>query len=60
MNDFQLKVLLTSLSAVVFSLIFVMLALVLPVGSSKSKNLDADPTDTRFEKMSQSMKDGFK
>jgi hypothetical protein len=59
MNDFKLKMILTVLSAVLFSLIFIMLSLVLPTGSSNGKKAE-DLPETEFQKMSKGMREGFK
>jgi len=59
MNDFKLKMILTVLSAVLFSLIFIMLSLVLPTGSSNGKKVE-DAPETQFQKMSKGMREGFK
>lgn len=58
MSDFQLKVILTSLSAVLFSLIFILLALVLPTGSKYTK-AEKEAPQTKFQKMSKAMREGF-
>ncbi len=59
MNDFKLKMILTVLSALLFSLIFIMLSLVLPTGSSDVKKVE-DMPETKFQKMSKGMREGFK
>lgn len=59
MNDFKLKMILTILSAVLFSLIFIMLSLVLPTGSSNGRMAE-DAPETQFQKMSKGMREGFK
>ena len=58
MSDFKLKLLLTVLSSLLFSLIFIMLALVLPTSDSDYASHEAHP-ETEFEKMSKSMRKGF-
>lgn len=60
MNNFQLKVILTSISAVLFSLILILLALVLPTGDSKNGMVEKDVPETEFQKMSKGMREGFK
>ncbi len=60
MSDFKLKLLLTLLSAVLFSLIFVILALVLPTNSSKYADNEHEAPQTEFQKMSKGMREGFK
>ena len=59
MHDFKLKMILTVLSAVLFSLIFIMLSLVLPTGSSNGQKVE-DMPQTQFQKMSKGMREGFK
>ncbi len=59
MSDFKLKLLLTLLSAVLFSLIFVILALVLPTNTTKYAESEEAP-QTEFQKMSKGMREGFK
>jgi hypothetical protein len=59
MNDFKLKMVLTVLSALLFSLIFIMLSLVLPTSSSNGKQVE-DVPETQFQKMSKGMREGFK
>lgn len=58
MIDFKLKLVLTVLSSFLFSLIFILLALVLPTGNSYQDN-KKDLPQTEFEKMSQGMREGF-
>jgi len=60
MIDFKLKLVLTILSSVLFALIFIMLALVLPTGKSSSASTQQDLPETQFEKMSKGMREGFK
>jgi len=50
---------LTSLSAVLFSLIFILLALVLPT-DKKYADVEHKAPQSEFEKMSKSMRKGFK
>lgn len=59
MQDFKLKMILTVLSALLFSLIFIMLSLVLPTSSSHEKKTE-DVPETQFQKMSKGMREGFK
>lgn len=59
MQDFKLKMILTVLSALLFSLIFIMLSLVLPTSSSHEKKAE-DLPETQFQKMSKGMREGFK
>ena len=59
MIDFKLKLILTILSSILFSLIFIMLALVLPTGSNKSGTIKKEAPQTKFQKMSKSMHEGF-
>ena len=59
MSDFKLKLLLTVLSSLVFSLIFVILALVLPTHDTKYEISEEVP-QTEFERMSKGMREGFK
>jgi len=59
MSDFQLKAVLTSLSAILFSLFFILLALVLPAKQSYA-DVEHKAPETEFQKMSKSMRDGFK
>jgi len=56
--DFKLKLVLTILSSVLFSLIFIMLALVLPTGSGYNSASYKTP-ETQFQKMSKGMREGF-
>ena len=58
MNDFQLKVMLTSLSAILFSLVFILLALVLPTKNSSSQ-IEKKAPQTKFQKMSKGIREGF-
>jgi len=58
MSDFQLKAVLTSLSAILFSLFFILLALVLPAGKSYN-DVEHKAPETEFQKMSKSMREGF-
>lgn len=58
MSDFKLKLLLTVLSSLLFSLIFIILALVLPTNNSDYASHENHP-QTEFEKMSESMRKGF-
>lgn len=60
MNDFKLKMILTVLSAVLFSLVFIMLSLVLPTSSSKYSDQEHEAPQTEFQKMSKGMREGFK
>jgi len=60
MSDFKLKLLLTILSALLFSLIFVMLALVLPTNNTKYADTEHETPQTEFEKFSKGMREGFK
>ncbi len=60
MIDFKLKLILTILSSLLFSLIFIMLALVLPTGSSHSVGTQKEAAQTEFEKMSKGIREGFK
>lgn len=59
MIDYKLKLVLTILSSVLFSLIFIMLALVLPVGNYYEADDKKDVPETSFQKMSKSMREGF-
>jgi len=59
MLDFKLKLMLTVLSSLLFSLIFIMLALVLPAGPSYQAVEKENLPQTQFQKMSKGMKDGF-
>ena len=59
MIDFKLKLVLTILSSVLFSLIFIMLALVLPTSDSRESTSKKDAPETSFQKMSKSMREGF-
>ena len=58
MSDFKLKLLLTILSSLLFSLIFIMLALVLPTNNSDYADNEKAP-QTEFQKMSKGMREGF-
>ena len=60
MADFKLKLVLTILSSVLFALLFIMLALVLPTGKSSSYSKQQDAPETEFQKMSKGMREGFK
>ncbi len=60
MIDFKLKLILTILASLLFSLIFIMLALVLPTESSKHIQQEREAPQTKFEKMSEGMRQGFK
>ncbi len=55
MNDFKLKLILSILSGVIFSLILILLAFVLPTSSKKEKNIIKPKTV--LEKVSQSAKE---
>lgn len=59
MIDFKLKLVLTVLSSILFSLIFIMLALVLPTGPSKQDSAKKSTAETRFQKMSKGIREGF-
>ncbi len=59
MSDFKLKLLLTILSAMLFSLIFIMLALVLPVNNANNSTAERAKPQTEFQKMSKGMREGF-
>lgn len=59
MSDFKLKLLLTVLSSLLFSLIFIMLALVLPTNTSNYADHE-QAAETEFQKMSKGMREGFK
>jgi len=59
MIDFKLKLIITILSSVLFSLIFIMLSLVLPTSSSKNSAEEKKAPETRFQKMSKGMREGF-
>ena len=59
MIDYKLKLVLTVLSSVLFSLILIMLALVLPTGSSQGGTIKRDAPQTKFQKLSEGMKKGF-
>ena len=60
MVDFKLKLILTILSSLLFSLVFIMLALVLPTGTSKHVAVEKEAPQTQFQKMSKGMREGFK
>lgn len=60
MSDFKLKLLLTILSSMLFSLIFIMLALVLPVKDSDDNGIKKERPQTEFERMSKGIREGFK
>jgi len=60
MIDFKLKLVLTVLSSVLFALIFIMLALVLPTGKGSSYAKQEKAAETQFDKMSKGMREGFK
>lgn len=55
MNDEKLKLILAGLGGLVFSLIFILLAFVLPLKKSNNPELQAKHT---LEKISQGIKDG--
>jgi len=57
--DFKLKLVLTILSSVLFALIFIMLALVLPTSSSRESTGHGN-AETEFQKMSKGIREGFK
>ena len=59
MIDYKLKLVLTILSSVLFSLILIMLALILPTGPSKQDISKKSTPQTEFQKMSKGMKEGF-
>lgn len=59
MNNFQLKVILTSIFAVLFSLILILLALVIPTSKKEKIKIDKSVPETHFEKMSKGMHKGF-
>lgn len=56
MQDYKLKVILALLSAVVFSMIFIILALVLPV-KEEPKSFVKEKAKNRLQEISQSMQD---
>ena len=56
MNDKRLKLLLTLLSSVIFALLFILLALVVPIKEKKNFTLEKKP-ESRLEHISKSMKD---
>ena len=58
MSDFKLKLLLTVLSSLLFSLVFIMLALVLPTSTSDYADNKKAP-ETEFQRMSKGMREGF-
>jgi len=60
MIDFKLKLVLTVLSSMLFSLVFILLALVLPTGSSNYDTSSTNSPETQFQKMSKGMREGFK
>jgi len=60
MIDFKLKLVLTILSSVLFALIFIMLALVLPTGKGSWQSDKRDAPQSEFQKMSKGMREGFK
>jgi hypothetical protein len=55
MRDYKLKVILALLSGIVFSMIFIILALVVPVKDAPKDFTRAKP-ETHLEKISHSMK----
>jgi hypothetical protein len=55
MSDFKIKMLLSALSAVVFSFIIILLALVLPVETKKKEVYNAAP-QSHLEKVSEILK----
>lgn len=59
MSDFKLKLLLTILSSMLFSLIFIMLALVLPVNNANDNTAERAKPQTEFQKMSKGIREGF-
>ncbi|MBE0497791.1 MAG: hypothetical protein IBX43_00950 [Campylobacterales bacterium] len=59
MSDFKLKLLLTILSSMLFSLILIMLALVLPINNSNDNTAERAKPQTEFQKMSKGMREGF-
>ena len=54
MNSFNLKFLITLLGGVVFSLIFILLALIIPVKNSKDNLLIIEKPETKLTQISQS------
>jgi len=56
MSDFNLKIILTIFSGVIFSFIFIILALTLPVEKKKEHIVIKKPTN-RLEKISNSFND---
>lgn len=59
MSDFKLKLLLTVLSSMLFSLILIMLALVLPLNNYDENSAQNERPQTDFQKMSKGMREGF-
>lgn len=60
MSDFKLKLVLTILASMLFSLVFIMLALVLPVKDSGDNGFKKEKPQTEFERMSKGIREGFK
>ena len=60
MVDFKLKLVLTILSSVLFALMFILLALVLPTGKGNGHDKYQDAPETELQKMSKGMREGFK
>jgi hypothetical protein len=56
-KDFKLKMVLTLLSAVVFSFIFIMLAFVVPVKEDKTVFVKKGKAKNRLEEISRSIKE---
>ena len=54
MNSFNLKFLITLLGGVVFSLIFILLALIIPVKNNKDNLLIIEKPETKLTQISQS------
>ena len=53
MNGFNLKLLITLLGGVIFSLIFILLALVIPVKNNKETLLIIEKPETKLAQISQ-------
>ena len=58
MQDYRLKQILVALAAMIFSLIFILLALVLPISKHSYVKEDKKP-QSKFDKFSEGMKKGF-
>lgn len=57
MNDFKLKLVLSILSGIVFSFIFILLAFALPINETSNQQVKVVKPQGRLEEISQAMKE---